>query len=451
MLTSQEIDTGLDGLTPRGRFDYCPHTPTSCQQVALWLADREREVFYGGAAGGGKTDWLLMAALAYVHLPGNSLILRRTFSQLSKGDGLIERSKEWLGPTDAKWQGDTYSWRFPSGHMLEFGHIQHESDKYNYQGPAYQFVGWDELTSFTRSMYLYVSFSRQRRLRGHPVPLRTCATSNPGGKGHDWVDARFQCDADRWAGSASERGRVFVPAKLRDNPYIDAEEYAAGMRHLAPHERAQLLDGDWSARVVGDFFDESWFEMIDFSEVPAGGRTLRFWDKAGTAPHDANTDPDWTRGALGKLVDGVYYLIDVASCREEPAKVESYVRLTAQQDGYGVAQRWEEEPGASGKADSMHMRRLLAGVSGDLKGIRPTGPKAARAVPIANAAEAGDVRVVRASWNPALFDELGAFNTGLEHHDDIVDAMSGCYTELTGRWGFADLYPEATEQEAVGA
>lgn len=222
---------------------YCPNLATvSAPQAAFLLLD-QREAFYGGAAGGGKSDALLMAALLHVNVPGyRALILRRTFAQLSKGDALIPRSHEWLASSDAVWNEQKRVWTFPSGATLEFGHVEHETSKYDYQGAAYQFVGFDELTQFTESTYDYIGFSRARRrkqMEAIGVPIRTRATSNPGGEGHAWVKRRFIDEPGK--------GVVFVPAKVADNPGLDVEDYAASLAYLPDELRRQLLDGDWGA------------------------------------------------------------------------------------------------------------------------------------------------------------------------------------------------------------
>ena len=202
------------------------------------------EILYGGAAGGGKSDAMLMAALQYVHVPDYSaLILRRTYPQLSQEGGLIPRSHDWLSGR-AEWNEQRKTWRFPSGAVLAFGHLQYENTKYDYQSGEYQFIGFEELTQFTETQYLYMH-SRTRRLEGSDVPIRIRATSNPGGVGHLWVYDRFI------VGSHPER--AFIPAKLEDNPSLDIEEYERSLEHLDPTTRRQLRDGDWTARADGAF------------------------------------------------------------------------------------------------------------------------------------------------------------------------------------------------------
>lgn len=223
---------------------YCPNLPTVSTPQALFLMLDQEEALYGGAAGGGKSDALLMAALQYVDVPGYSaLLLRRTFAELEKSDGLIPRAEEWLSRTDARKTDGGKKWIFPSGARLEFGHCQDEGDRFNYQSAAYQFVGFDELTSFTETIYTYIGFSRSRRRalgRVSKVPIRVRAASNPGNVGHGWVRARFVDPRTRKPEAA------FIPARVADNPGLDVETYRRTMAHLSEELQAQLLEGNWS-------------------------------------------------------------------------------------------------------------------------------------------------------------------------------------------------------------
>lgn len=219
---------------------FIPHTPTSKQLHFLALQDLE--AFYGGQVGGGKSDSLLIAAAMYHDVPGyNALLLRRTYPELTQADGLITRSKEWFGPTRAKWSEQQATWTFPSSATIRFGHMQHDTDVHKYQGGAYQFVGWDELTGFEEQPYLYL-ISRLRRLRSSPVPLRVRGASNPGNIGHDWVFERFVADDPMGRGVGR---RPFISASLDDNPYLSTEEYKENLQELDEVTRAQLLEGKW--------------------------------------------------------------------------------------------------------------------------------------------------------------------------------------------------------------
>jgi hypothetical protein len=253
-------------LAPR-LSPYIAHVPHPAQQAFLLLSDMGvREALYGGAAGGGKSDALLMAALQYVDVPGYAaLIVRRTFAQLDQSGMLIARSKEWLWDTDARWEAAKNRWHFPSGAELTFGHVQYEDDVYNYQGSEYDFVGVDELTQFTEFQYTYLG-SRLRQLEHAQVPLREYATSNPGGLGHRWVKRRFidklprEDDPQDTLEKCAQR--IFIPARVIDNPSIDRAEYELSLAGLDPQTRKQLLEGDWNAREPGDWVFPNGLEHV---------------------------------------------------------------------------------------------------------------------------------------------------------------------------------------------
>lgn len=397
--------------------EYIPHFPTP-RQAAFLLLDC-REAFYGGAAGGGKSDALLMAALQYVDVPGYAaLLFRRTYADLSLPEALMDRAQEWLAPTDAQWTSKTKTWLFPSGATLTFGYLEQERQKFRYQSSAFQFIGFDELTQFSESQYRYL-FSRLRRLEHmKDVPLRQRSASNPGNIGHDWVKQRFLIE-----GPAN--GRVFIPAKLADNPHLDREEYVKSLAQLDPVTREQLLNGDWTARESGGKFRREWFEIVD--AVPIGMRTVRYWDLAATEPRPG-TDPDWTVGCLmSKDKRGLHFIRDVRRMRGNPQAVEDLIKQTAALDGKEVEIYIEEEPGSSGKQNTDYYRRqVLSGYT--FYGHRTTGSKEVRANPASSQAAAGNIKLLRGPWISDFLDEADAFPNGA--HDDQVDAMSGAFEML---------------------
>ncbi len=260
-LTDEEL-LRLSPLTPQAKTGlelYCPHKPFPKQQAFLDLTCRE--ALFGGGAGPGKTEALLMAALQYVHVPGYSaLILRRDYPRLALPNSIMDRVRQWLYKSDAVWNAQTKAYRFPSGAVLQFGYIDNPDDRYRYASSEYQFIGWDELTEFRLgpgedNPYEFM-FSRLRKHAQMPVPLRMRAASNPGNIGHQYVRQRFVTEEalaalrdDRpqvFYADKHNHDRAFVPALLADNPHLDRQEYMANLMHLPSVTRARLLQGDWS-------------------------------------------------------------------------------------------------------------------------------------------------------------------------------------------------------------
>ncbi len=412
---------------------YIPHEPT-VKQLAMLLSS-SLEVLYGGAAGGGKTDALLMGALQFADIPGfSALLLRRTYPDLTKADSLIPRSHEWLRGKGPSWNETKKQWTFPSGATIEFGHLQRSNDVYNYHSATYQYIGFDELTSFEEFQYRYM-FSRVRKLEAMDVPLRVRAGSNPGGVGHSWVHRRFFVENPTGK-------RLFIPARLEDNPFIDRETYENSLKELDPVTYAMLRRGDWSARRAGSMFKREWFPIMPDLPKDLTYRKVRQWDLAATE-ETRGRDPDWTVGALVCLgSDGRWYVEDVVRAQALPGDVEELIRATAANDGK-VAIRMEQEPGASGKTVIDHYaRRVLVGY--DFVGTPSTGNKMNRARPFSAAAQQGNVKLVSGPWNGDLLDELESMPGG--SHDDQMDTISAAMAFLKPQIGYAD-FTQGTEQQ----
>jgi predicted phage terminase large subunit-like protein len=377
------------------------------------------EALFGGSAGPGKSSALLMAALQYVMVPGYSaIILRRTYRDLALPGALMDRSKEWLSGTDARWNEIQHCWTFPSGAKLQFGYLEAETDKYRYQGAEFQGIFPDELTQFRETQHTYM-YSRLRRLEKSPIPLRLWGASNPGGLGHAWVKQRFLIEGQKY-------GRVFVPALLKDNPHIDQASYVKSLSNLDATTRKQLLEGSWEA-AVGTMFHRDWFSIVPKSKAPVGLRMIRVWDLAATEPAKGK-DPDWTAGVLMGLWQGQYFIYDLEHFRGSPKFVEDKIKATAQADGRDVEVWMEEEGGSSGKITTDHYaREVLLGYA--FRSQRSTGSKENRANPFSAAAERKNVFLVEGDWINDFLDEAEVFPEG--EHDDQVDVCSQGTTILT--------------------
>jgi len=330
---------------------FIPHTPTPKQSAFLLLQDsgtkKPIEAFFGGAAGGGKSDALLMASLQHVNIPNYSAILfRRTFSELALPGSLMTRAHEWLyshkATKSVHWseQKKTYTF-YPSGATITFGYLENANDHFRYQSAEFQTICFDELTHFEMGDYTYL-FSRLRRtkaLEAAGVPLRMLSASNPGGSGAGWVKQRFLTEGQ-------EKGRIFIPATLNDNPYLDKESYIESLNELSPLERAQLLEGNWDVSSGGQIFKRGWFEILDhLPEVKKGYvPRVRYWDLAATDASDAkryNYMPAFTVGLkMAKYKDindeNLFVIEDIVRFQKTPDEVERRIVETAKADGKGV-------------------------------------------------------------------------------------------------------------------
>jgi len=111
-----------------------------------FLAAGEKDVLYGGAAGGGKSYAMLIDPLRYAHKKAHrALILRRSMPELRE---MIDKSRELypLAFQGAKFREVEKLWNFPSGAKVEFGFLERDADVYRYQGQAYSWIGFDEIT-----------------------------------------------------------------------------------------------------------------------------------------------------------------------------------------------------------------------------------------------------------------------------------------------------------------
>lgn len=418
-----------------------------------FLACNAYEVCFGGAAGGSKTTAMVVAPLRWVeHKTFRALILRRTFGEI-EGTLLVE-SRKWYPNLGGIFNENKMQWQFPSGAVIRFGYCREDRDVYQYQGQEYQYVAWDELTQFTEQQYKYLS-SRLRSAKGLPIRMR--ASTNPGGRGHDWVFKRWGPWLDPeskvkaapgeilWfrMGESEEElceptapgamSRTFIPATVADNPSLDADtNYLARLSGLDPVERARLRDGNWLVKHArGEMFQRSWFKFA--TELPKGLRAVRYWDRAATeVDEEKKNNPDWTVG-VRMWTDGAgrYWIDDVVRFRGEPATVENTIKATALADGVGCAVYLEQDPAQAGKFEVASYVKLLRGFN--VRTRKPDRDKVTRASPFSAQVNHGNVTIVvppgGARWLGPFLDELEAFpSKGVK--DDQVDAAGGAFAVL---------------------
>ena len=274
-------------------------TPNPGPQTEF-LASSEREVLFGGAAGGGKSIGLLADPMRYFGVPAfNGLLLRRTNDELRE---LVWKSQELYPKAypGAKWQEKKSQWTFPSGARLWMTYLERDDDVLRYQGQAFSYIAFDEITQ--HSTPFAWNYMRSRLRTTDPdLPLHMRATTNPGGPGHAWVKRMFIDPAP--AGQAFdatdlETGKVltypdghekagqglfkrrFIPSKLSDNPYLsDDGVYEANLLSLPEMQRRQLLEGDWSI-AEGAAFPEFrvTHHTVDPFDIPTDWKRFRSCD-----------------------------------------------------------------------------------------------------------------------------------------------------------------------------
>jgi len=259
-----------------------------------FLAASEREVFYGGARGGGKSYAMLVDPLRYCDKTHHrALLLRRTMPELRD---LITHSQRLYNRAfpGAKWREQEKEWRFPSGAKIEFGYAENMTDALRYQGQSYTWIGIDELPQYP-SPDIYNFLRSSLRSVDTEIPVYMRATGNPGNIGSQWVremfvdpavpNSAFDINIDTPLGTKVITRR-FIPAKLQDNPYLtQTDDYYAMLASLPEVQRKQFLDGDWDAFEDSAFpeFNKS-IHVVDPFEVPKGWQRFRAADWGYSSP-----------------------------------------------------------------------------------------------------------------------------------------------------------------------
>ena len=273
-----------------------------------FLSAGERDVLYGGAAGGGKSFALLADPLRFCHNPNHrGLLLRRTLDELTE---LIDKSRQLYTKAfpGAKFRESKSTWVFPSGATIWFTYLDRDKDVTRFQGQAFNWIGIDEITQYPTP---YVWDYLRSRLRSTDPELQKHlymrCTANPGGVGGWWVKKMYIDDVEPnkafaafdidtmtpflWPDGHEKAGqplfyRKFVPARLTDNPYLLADgQYEAMLRSLPEVERKRLLEGDWDVAEGAAFpeFSRS-RHVVEPFELPTNWPRIRAADYGYAAP-----------------------------------------------------------------------------------------------------------------------------------------------------------------------
>ena len=265
-----------------------------------FLASSEREVLYGGAAGGGKSFAMLADPLRGLNNPNFSgLLVRHTTEELRE---LIQKSQELYPKAipGIKWSERKSQWVSPKGGRLWMSYLDRDLDVMRYQGQAFNWIGFDELTQWS-TPFAWDYMRSRLRSTDPSLGLYMRATTNPGGAGHQWVKKTFvdpsPANTPFWA-TELESGNVitfpkghsregqplfrrrFIPANLFDNPYLaESGDYEAMLLSLPEHQRRQLLDGDWDVSEGAAFpeFNRQ-IHVVEPYKIPASWTKFRACD-----------------------------------------------------------------------------------------------------------------------------------------------------------------------------
>lgn len=239
-------------LQPEGVFKQLGYEPTERQMV--FHAATERDVLYGGAAGGGKTKALVMQGIKWAYQnPGvRILAFRRTWPELR--DSLIQELQDldYCQGIGATWKATDKELWFPNKARISFRSADNMQDVTKNQGAEYQGILFDELTLNDPKIVTFL-MSRLRSGKANLPVLGVRCASNPGGTGHGAVKGKY-IDATEYGTVITEKGIRFIPSKVDDNPYIDAE-YKSRLDDLPEDQRKAFRDGSWDA-FSGQYFTQ---------------------------------------------------------------------------------------------------------------------------------------------------------------------------------------------------
>ena len=278
MPSSRKLQERLESLTPAQRQQVIDRLrrrvsgwkPNPGPQTAAYQCQADI-LFYGGAAGGGKTD----LGLGLAHLEHfQSIIFRRVFPNLR---GSETRAREMFAP-ETGYNEQLHRWKLKDGRQIEFGSLQYDKDVSSHQGQPHDLYVFDEITEFSEAQFRFVIGWNRSTRKGQRS--RVVCTGNPPMDADGewviqfwgpWLDENHPNPALpgelRWYTTIAGRdeevpngdpvlvngelvkplSRTFIPALLEDNPYLAGTDYLAKIQAMPEPMRSKMLYGDFKA------------------------------------------------------------------------------------------------------------------------------------------------------------------------------------------------------------
>ena len=321
-----------------------------------------REIFFGGARGGGKTDGVLGKYAIKAATYGsafNALFCRRELPML---DDAIERSKEIYGAIGADWNDQKKTWVFPGGGRLRFRPLERVQDADKYQGQNVTDACVEEAGLYPDPKPIDRLFGILRSARG--VPTQLLLTGNPGGAGQHWIKRRYIDPAPlgmkilaRHLPNGKEHRYVFIPSRIEDNKLLldNDPDYINNLYLVGSDQLVKAwLSGDWNA-IEGAFFDcwDTTRHIVRPFAVPADWPRFRSMDWGSAKPFSvgwwaiASDDHQTENGIIPR--GAIVRYREWYGCKAGEANVG--LKLTAEEVGRGILQREKDEKISYGVLD----------------------------------------------------------------------------------------------------
>lgn len=427
---------------------------------------------FGGKAGPGKSFALLLIAMEYTEVSGfRAVIFRRTYPEITNAGGLWDSSFEIYGGALGNPNFGRLEWGWPTGAKVKFAHMQHEDDRFQWDGSQIPYIAFDQLEHFTERMFFYM-LSRNRTTCGVRPFIR--ATANPDPESwlrhfiRWWIDdetglaitersgvirwfVNLGLEDDDWGASKQElverhgeqvnpKSFTFIHGELSENTILLEKNpgYMASLEAMPEVDRERLVRGNWNAKeAAGMFFRREYFEIIP--AAPTGDVSIRYWDRAATEEKPTARNQSATAGCkMRRCRNGLFVIDDVVRFFAEPSEVEQHIKNVASQDGTDVLIGIEQDPAQAGKMEAQYLIKQLAGYSALANPVRER--KGIRARPLAGQARIGNVKLVVGPWNETFIREAENFDGSDKCQSDQIDAASGAFHMLTnlriaGTWG----------------